>query len=255
MSGVSEQRWPAAVWLARHGESAGNVARDRADAEHLDVIDIAIRDMDVGLSATGEEQAMALGTRLRAASKEERPDVVLCSPYVRAAQTARIALDTAGMDIDILTDERLREREFGMLDRLTRSGIIHRFPDQAEARAFLGKFYHRPPGGESWCDVALRLRTVFDTLSRDHRGRRVLLVTHQVVILMTRYLLEHLTEAEILAIDREADVANCSLTIYTFDPACGPLGDLRLRDFNDVSHLHGIGAEVTREPDVPAEAS
>jgi hypothetical protein len=30
-------------------------------------------------------------------------------------------------------------------------------PEQAEMRTRLGKFYHRPPSGESWCDVILRL--------------------------------------------------------------------------------------------------
>lgn len=247
---MGEQRWPSSVWLARHGESAGNVARDAAEASHADVIDIDIRDMDVGLSDRGEEQAAALGARLAATPEAERPDVVFCSPYVRARQTATIALGIAGMGhIDVITDERLREREFGMLDRLTKAGIINRYPEQAAARAFLGKFYHRPPGGESWCDVALRLRSVFDTLSRDHHGRRVLLVSHQVVILMSRYLLEHLDEAEILAIDRAEEVANCSVTSYDFDPSCGPRGDLRLRTFNDVEHIQRSGAEVTREHD------
>jgi probable phosphoglycerate mutase len=250
---MSEQRWPDSVWLARHGESAGNVARDRAEAEHLDVIDIGVRDMDVGLSARGEEQAAALGRRLADTPADERPAVVLCSPYVRAEQTARIALRTAGIGvIDVLTDDRLREREFGMLDRLTRAGIGARYPEQAQARAFLGKFYHRPPGGESWCDVALRLRSVLDTLSRDHSGERVMLVTHQVVILMFRYLLEHLTEAEILAIDRAAEVANCSLTIFDYDEHAGRRGDLVLTVFNDVSHVRRSDTEVTAEPDAPS---
>ena len=31
-----------------------------------------------------------------------------------------------------------------------------RYPEQAEARAHWGKFYNRPPGGESWADVILR---------------------------------------------------------------------------------------------------
>jgi broad specificity phosphatase PhoE len=249
---MTEQRWPDAIWLTRHGESAGNVARDLAEAANHSVIDIATRDMDVGLSRVGEEQAVALGELLGRTPESERPDVVLCSPYVRAMQTADIALRTAGMDITVLRDERLREREFGMLDRLTRAGIRERYPEQAEARAFLGKFYHRPPGGESWCDVALRLRTVLDTLSRDHRGDRVLLVTHQVVILIVRYLLEQLTEADLMAIDRAQEVANCSVTVYRFDPRAGQRGDLRLHVFNDVTHLERIGAEVTSEPDVPA---
>ena len=64
-----------------------------------------------------------------------------------------------------VVDERLREKEFGILDRLTRSGIEELHPDQAEFRQLLGKFYHRPPGGESWCDVILRLRSALDTIS------------------------------------------------------------------------------------------
>ena len=178
------------------------------------------------------------------------PEVIWCSPYVRAQQTARIAAETAGIaDVTIAVDERLREREFGMLDRLTKRGIVNRFPEQAAARAYLGKFYHRPPGGESWCDVALRVRSLLRTLSGAYAGRRVLVVSHQVVILMTRYVLEHLNEDEILAIDRMDDVANCSVTIY--DAADGQAGEWHLRTFNDMSHLHAVGVPVTREGDKP----
>jgi len=114
----------------------------------------------------------------------------------------------------MVIDERLREREFGILDRHTRVGIRERFPDQAEARARIGKFYHRPPGGESWCDVILRLRSVLDTISLHYSqpGSRMLIVTHQVVVLCFRYLIEEMTEEQVLAIDRDADVVNCGVT-------------------------------------------
>lgn len=81
--------------------------------------------------------------------------MVYSSPYVRACETARLALESAGLAgrVSFAVDEGLREREFGVLDRLTRSGIRERRPDQAELRAHLGKFYHRPAGGESWADV------------------------------------------------------------------------------------------------------
>ncbi|MGI8847281.1 MAG: histidine phosphatase family protein [Candidatus Dormibacteria bacterium] len=247
----TEQRWPSTLWLVRHGESAGNVARDVAEAERQAVIDIAIRDMDVGLSQRGEGQAEALGVRLRSLFADGRPVAIVSSPYVRAQQTAEIALRSACAQHEIRLDERLREREFGILDRLTGRGIRERYPEQAQARAFLGKFYQRPPGGESWCDVALRLRTVLDTLARDHRGEHVLVVTHEVVVLMFRYLLERLTEAEILAINRERDVANCSLTTFEFDPGRGRHGELRLCGYNDISHLQELGAPITSTPDVP----
>ena len=63
---------------------------------------------------------------------------------------------------EIALDERLREKEFGVLDRLTREGIAELYSQQAEFRRVLGKFYHRPPAGESWCDVILRLRSALD---------------------------------------------------------------------------------------------
>ena len=57
-----------------------------------------------------------------AAVQHERPDVVIVSPYVRAVGTAEIVAMSAGMDCQICLDERLREREFGVLDLLTRRG-------------------------------------------------------------------------------------------------------------------------------------
>src|SRR4051794_8248582 len=150
------------------------------------MIDIASRDVDVPLSELGEHQAAALGRWFGQMPADDRPGVVISSPYVRARTTAEIIRDTAGLDLDDLTfvaDERLREKEFGILDRLTSFGIAQRYPDQAEFRRILGKFYHRPPGGESWCDVILRLRSVIDTITRDYRRERVLIVCHSVVVL------------------------------------------------------------------------
>src|SRR3546814_17331525 len=88
--------------------------------------------------------------------------------------------DLAPADESICFDERLREKKFGILDGLTFTGIDNIFPDQARFRQLLGKFYHRPPGGESWCDVILRLRSVLDTISRHYAGRRVMIFTHTV---------------------------------------------------------------------------
>ncbi|HYZ61559.1 MAG TPA: histidine phosphatase family protein, partial [Acetobacteraceae bacterium] len=204
-----QQRWPDRVWIVRHGQSAGNVARDAAHAARLPRIDITERDIDVPLSPLGVEQSDALGRWFAEMSDGRRPNVVLVSPYRRARETAEriraqgaLAEDAVGP----VMDERLREKEFGVLDRLTRYGIEQTYPEQAELRRFLGKFYHRPPGGESWCDVILRLRSMLDTVSLHYGGMRVMIVAHQVVVLCLRYLLEGMDEASILAIDREGDV-------------------------------------------------
>ena len=203
---------PTELWLLRHGQSLGNVARDRARDEQVETLDIAERDMDVPLSDLGVRQAKAFGRWLGA--QERQPEVVLASPYLRAAQTAGIALEAAGLDLRVHLDERLRERELGVLDLLTSHGVATRYPVEAERRRRLGKFYHRPPGGESWVDVPLRIRSLRDSLAREHLDKRVLLVSHEVVIVIWRYLLENLDEAGALALASEHPMPNCSLTRY-----------------------------------------
>jgi 2,3-bisphosphoglycerate-dependent phosphoglycerate mutase len=246
------QRWPKQLWIVRHGESAGNVARVAADKAGLARIDLAERDVDVPLSDLGHEQAASLGAWFAEKPENERPEVLIASPYRRAQQTAAIIRENGGLTADAgstLVDERLREKEFGILDRLTSAGIREMHPEQAEFRRILGKFYHRPPAGESWCDVILRLRSMTDTVSLHHADKRVLIVAHQVVVLCLRYLLENMDEAQILAVDREGDVANCSVTEYLFDPANGPDGALGLKRYNFVAPLRKAGTPVTAEPD------
>ncbi|MDO9360026.1 MAG: histidine phosphatase family protein [Polaromonas sp.] len=248
-------KWPQALWVVRHGQSAGNVARDLAEEGGHDVIDIAHRDIDTPLSPLGEEQSTALGRWFGSLPDEEKPQVILCSPYVRALESARLLLEAARIDRKALVfrvDERLREKEFGILDRLTRHGIVARHPELDAQRTHVGKFYFRPPGGESWCDVILRLRSLVEMISREHSGERVLIVAHQVIVNCMRYLIESLDEKEILAIDRLGDVPNCGVTSYVFDPSLATHGGLALKQANWVAPLEQAGAPVTVGKDVPA---
>lgn len=249
-----EQKWPDQIWLVRHGQSAGNVARDAAEAASQFLIDIAERDVDVPLSQLGERQAQALGGWFRALGADGQPTVVLFSPYIRARATASAVLDQLGREglSAVVADERLREKEFGILDRLTPLGIRDKYPELAEQRQHVGKFYFRPPGGESWCDVILRLRSTLDTISREYRGERVLIVAHQVIVNCFRYLFERLDEEGILAIDRMGDVPNCGITEYRYDPKAGKHGKLVLVQANFVAPLEDTGTPVTHQPDMPA---
>ena len=234
-----QHRWPERLWIVRHGESAGNVARDAATKAGLAVIDIAGRDVDVDLSPLGRRQASSLGRWFAEMPANERPEVVAVSPYRRARHTADLIGEAGGFDPQhsLLVDERLREKEFGVLDRLTSRGIRERHPEQAELRQILGKFYHRPPGGESWCDMILRLRSALDTIALHHAQRRVLVVGHQVVVLCLR------------------DVANCSVTEYRFDAALGKDGGLGLHRYNFTVPLEEEGTPVTSEPDAKVAAA
>lgn len=247
--------WPLSLWLLRHGQSAGNVARDSAERDGLHTIAISGRDLDVPLSNLGERQSRAFG-RWLGQSPERLPSVVLSSPYARARATADLIIADSGLarkNISYVVDERLREKEFGSLNRFTKLGIAAQFPLEAERYAEVGKFYYRPPGGESWCDVILRLRSVLHHVQLRYAGERVLIVAHQVIVLCFRYLLEELDEDRLLAIDREAEVANCSLTSFELGQASDGRSRLILDAYNFVTPVAAAGEVVTTKADAGAE--
>jgi broad specificity phosphatase PhoE len=93
---MNQHKWPQSLWIVRHGQSAGNVARDEAEAASRMWIDIAHRDVDVPLSSLGEQQSTALGQWIAELSADVRPTAVLCSPYLRAQQTAQLIIEAAG---------------------------------------------------------------------------------------------------------------------------------------------------------------
>jgi broad specificity phosphatase PhoE len=189
--------------------------------------------------------------------------VVLTSPYRRALDTARLVVGAGGTARgpafsaqDLVVDERLREKELGQFYRLTRLGVEQRHPDQWALRREVGPFYYRPPGGESWCDVVLRLRSVLDSVALHYRGERVMVVCHQIVIYCARYVLEGFGEDEVLRVAREHDVANCSVTMY--DPAdsgaAGIRGRFALARFNVTVPVEEEGGAVTVEPEAAGSA-
>jgi broad specificity phosphatase PhoE len=243
------QNWPERMWLVRHGQSQGNVARDEAQQAGSLTIAIATRDVDVPLSELGHEQAEATGRWFADLPAGEQPDVILSSPYLRACQTAEGIRDAGRLSARIKIDERLREREFGVFDRLTTLGIREKYPDEAEHRKMLGKFYHRPPGGESWADVILRLRSALNTINLHYCNRRVLVVCHQVVVLCMRYILEELDEAAILRIDKQADILNCGICAYDFEESDNGLCVPTLALWNHGAPMEDEGAPKTSEPE------
>lgn len=250
MEGTTSTTGLASLWLVRHAESVGNVADAAAGRAGAARLDLDVRDPDVPLSERGEGQARALGAWLRRVEPERRPTAVLSSPFVRAATTARLAVEGAGLDLPVVLDERLRERDLGAFDGLTRSGIREAYPDEAERRERLGKFYYRGPGAESWADLALRVRQVLLEASLRRRGERLLVFSHQAVLLVVRYVVEGMTEAQLLDVDEQQRLRNCAMVRYE----SGGDGALRLEAHDDVGHLHDEHEDVTEEPDAQRTA-
>jgi ribonuclease H / adenosylcobalamin/alpha-ribazole phosphatase len=241
-------RWPATLWIIRHGESAGNVAARAAAGGGDHHYRFDMRDADVPLSPLGEDQAEALGRWFALGHGGAKPDIILASPYIRARDTAARFHGAGGAHrhTPILVDERLREKECGILDGLTPDGVAALHSDQARQRHLLGKFYHRPPGGENWCDVIQRLRGLMDRISLHHADQHVMIVAHEVIVFCLRYIIENMDERAILAIDGEGDVANCAVTEYRIDPDGLSLA---LTRFNETAAVEDQGAVVTQARD------
>ena len=86
------------LYFTRHGETFWNVENKICGAT------------DIALTPKGEEQAAALGRRLREMALPI--DLVLASPLCRAAETARILGREAGLPVEV--EPRLTEQNFGV---------------------------------------------------------------------------------------------------------------------------------------------
>ncbi|HEY2669405.1 MAG TPA: histidine phosphatase family protein [Rugosimonospora sp.] len=228
----------AELIVVRHGESVANAAFAAANAAGRASAGISGPDSDVPLTDLGRRQAAALGHWLGALPADRFPEVALCSPYLRARHTLELAASAAERDNPRArvrlsrVDDRLRDRVMGELQMLTRMQIAERFPAEAERRRTVDEYVYRPPGGESFGDVADRLASLLTDVRREHAGRRVLVVAHDAVVLMLRRLVEGLSWDEVRAIARDGLADNASVTRWT-----GVDDALVLAEYNVTAHL------------------
>jgi probable phosphoglycerate mutase len=135
----------------------------------------------------GRAQAQQCGGILRDLfAREQRSAADLhyvSSPLVRASETMDIVRRELGLPPnEYASDPRLQEIEFGEWEGLTYLDIIKRdrnVIDMREAR----KWDFRPPGGETYAEVAVRMGEWYATLVRDtvvtaHGGTGRALVAH-----------------------------------------------------------------------------
>jgi len=230
----------AELILIRHGESASNVAFPLANERGLVDSGLSGRDADVELTEWGAEQAAAVGRWLAALPPEHRPEVVITSPYRRARETWRIAAAASGLELPApATDERLVDRLLGDLEMLTEAAIRQRFPAEPERYRRAGEYLYRPPGGESFGDIAKRLSSFLDDLNREHAGERVAVVAHDSVVLNARAVIEGLDWPALAAVAATGRVLNASITRFDGDGSAGRDGSGRLvlASYNAVDHL------------------
>lgn len=168
--------------MARHGQTDLNVD-DRWQGR-----------IDPPLNATGLAQADAL-----AATLPEGIDVVMCSPLLRARQTAEPVARRLGLVVSL--DADFRERDFGVFEGLSGEEAMARYPELA-ARNVAYRWDEAPPGAESVQTVVDRVQAGLERLRAQHDGRTVLLVSHGFVVRCLRFLLDGLARDDFFTADR-----------------------------------------------------
>ncbi|TMR94287.1 histidine phosphatase family protein [Nonomuraea basaltis] len=214
----------------RHGESERNLALRQAGETPL-VYERG--DDEVTLTGLGRTQATALGRLLASLPAGEVPELVWCSPYLRALDTWELAQQAWGVDpLPVTVDERLRDQESGAFAHYNLAAIKERFPEEVARREAAGAYAFRPPGGESLGDVVTRLRDFLGDLDGRADGRRVLIVAHDSVVLGLRHVIAGSPDPELAAVLEFAPVLNASISVWRTGGA-----RFELVRFNDVAHL------------------
>jgi broad specificity phosphatase PhoE len=163
------------IYYIRHGLTDWNLER-RLQGRH-----------DVPLNAAGCAQAACCAAILQRLFRRDRraPESFdyVSSPLVRARKTMEVVRATLGLEpARYAVEEHLAEIAFGEWEGLTYSEIIARDQHVIAARES-DKWGFMPPGGESYAQVAVRIRRWYESLDRDtvaaaHGGTARALIAH-----------------------------------------------------------------------------
>lgn len=177
----------AKLVLVRHGQSQWNLENRFTGW------------VDVPLSAKGEDEARAAGTKLRG----RRIDVLFTSVLRRAIDTATLALDAAGIaNLPTERDQALNERMYGDLQGLNKAEAAVKWGD-AQIKQWRRSYDVRPPGGESLADTAARVLPYWEDhiLPELRRGKNVLVAAHGNSLRALVMHLDGLTRAQVLELE------------------------------------------------------
>jgi len=150
--------------LLRHGESQWNLENRFTGW------------VDVPLSPRGEAEARAAGEKLRG----RKIDKLYTSVLVRATETARLALEAAGIGPPLTErDAALNERMYGDITGMNKDEARQRFGAE-QVKVWRRSYDVAPPGGESLADTAARVLPYWEShIVPDLKaGKNLLVVAH-----------------------------------------------------------------------------
>jgi probable phosphoglycerate mutase len=195
--------------IVRHGETAWN-AEHRVQGQ-----------LDVPLNGIGQVQALAASKVLA----REKFDAIYSSDLTRARQTAE---PTVGLlSLKIILEKELRERHYGIFERLTYAEVKVRFPeDYARFEARDPEYAFRT--GEALKDFSARSISILTKIAEANSGKSILVFTHGGVLDMLYRFVTGLS----LSAERTFGIPNAGLNRVEVTPA-----GWQIRAWADTAHL------------------
>ena len=175
-------------YFIRHGQSVWNVENKICGAT------------DIALTEKGHEQAVETGKKF--IEQGLHADMILYSPLVRAAETARHISEMTG--IPMREEERLREQNFGKYEGTARNS--------AEFKEAKKQFVRCYEGGESMLHLAQRIYNLLDDIRAEAEEKTYILVAHNGIARVIQSYFYEMTNEEYA----EFGVGNCTITKYKF---------------------------------------
>lgn len=200
------------IYLVRHGETTWN-AEGRWQGT-----------LDIPLGEVGHQQAQALAKHLK-----DRPiAAIYSSDLSRARDTAELLSRAKGLEIQ--TDARLRELDFGVFQGLTHDEIRAKYPEE-ERELFVDYLDFVLPEGESRRAVQARVYEMWQEVVRRHPNSEVVVMSHGGPV---RLLLLKLFDDQVERM-LKVPLPNVSVTTITAE------GDkLELEGLGETTHLKQV---------------
>jgi NAD+ kinase len=211
---------PIDLVLVRHGQSVGNEAQRSAEqGDHSAARRLADRHTSsFGLTQLGRDQALMAGDYLTGEFfSRDQQGFGRCSTseYARAMETAGLLVLPGA---EWFADFHLTERDWGDFDHCPSEEREARFGD-ALRRRDVEPFFWRPPNGESFAQLCLRVDRVLHTLHRECGDKRVILVCHGEVMWAFRVRLERMSQVRFKQLHLSKNpldrIHNCQIMHYT----------------------------------------
>ena len=186
------------LYLIRHGQSTYNLENRFTGWK------------DVGLTELGVSQAKEAAQIL----KGHTFDLAFTSNLLRAQKTLEIILDELDMNLDIIKNEALNERDYGDLVGQNKNEAALKFGEE-QVQIWRRSFDTPPPNGESLKMTLDRTLPYFNSEIKPllTTGKNIILSAHGNSIRSIIMELFQYTSEQIL----ETEVGWCEPVIYTFN--------------------------------------